>query len=160
MLVSPRFLLRLEGALVLVAAVGVYAAAGLSWWLFAGLLLAPDVVLLGYGAGSRVGSAVYNAGHTYAAPLLLGGAALVLSHTLLGGVALIWAAHIGMDRALGYGLKRPTGFYDTHLSGPSRPDGAERRRAAVSDGRSGAGMRRRGGPKSVRRQAPRGRRRT
>mgnify|MGYP000016933270 CR=1 FL=1 len=128
---SPRFLLRLEGALVLLAAVGAYAAAGLSWWLFAGLLLAPDVVLLGYGAGPRIGAAVYNAGHTYAVPLLLGGAALGLGHTLLGGVALIWAAHIGMDRALGYGLKLPTGFHDTHLSeSPHTPREEELRRVA------------------------------
>jgi hypothetical protein len=128
---SPRFLLRLEGALVLLAAVGAYAAAGLSWWLFAGLLLAPDVVLLGYGAGPRMGAAVYNAGHTYAVPLLLGGAALGLGHTLLGGVALIWVAHIGMDRALGYGLKLPTGFHDTHLSESPHPSrGEEPRRAA------------------------------
>jgi hypothetical protein len=30
-------------------------------------------------------------------------------------VALIWAAHIGMDRALGYGLKETSGFTRTHL---------------------------------------------
>jgi hypothetical protein len=136
---SSRFLLRLEGALVLLAAVGAYAGAGLSWWLFAGLLLAPDVVLLGYGAGPRMGAVVYNAGHTYAVPLLLGGVALGLGHTLLGGIALIWAAHIGMDRALGYGLKSPTGFHDTHLSEGPR---TSQREAPCSggDGRSAAGV--------------------
>ena len=30
-------------------------------------------------------------------------------------IALIWAAHIGVDRVLGYGLKYPTAFRDTHL---------------------------------------------
>ena len=30
-------------------------------------------------------------------------------------MAAIWTAHIAMDRALGYGLKLPTGFTDTHL---------------------------------------------
>ena len=30
-------------------------------------------------------------------------------------IALIWLAHIGVDRLLGYGLKYPTGFKDTHL---------------------------------------------
>jgi hypothetical protein len=128
---SSRFLLRLEGALVLIAAAGVYAATDLSWGLFAGLLLVPDIVLIGYRGGPRVGAAVYNAGHTYAVPLLLGAAALGLEHTLLGGVALIWVAHIGMDRALGYGLKHPTGFHDTHLSeSPHTPGGEELRRVA------------------------------
>jgi hypothetical protein len=30
-------------------------------------------------------------------------------------VALIWFAHISMDRTVGYGLKYPTSFKDTHL---------------------------------------------
>jgi hypothetical protein len=30
-------------------------------------------------------------------------------------MALIWLAHIGMDRMLGYGLKYSGGFKDTHL---------------------------------------------
>ncbi|MFB6247691.1 MAG: DUF4260 domain-containing protein [Salinibacter sp.] len=147
---SSRFLLRLEGALVLIAAAGVYAATDLSWGLFAGLLLVPDIVLIGYGGGPRVGAAVYNAGHTYAVPLLLGGAALGLEHTPLGGVALIWAAHIGMDRALGYGLKHPTGFHDTHLSAPSRPSpGGTRPRAAGADGRRGPGGKTPGGARTA-----------
>jgi hypothetical protein len=30
-------------------------------------------------------------------------------------LGLIWFAHIGVVRAIGYGLKYPTGFKDTHL---------------------------------------------
>ena len=30
-------------------------------------------------------------------------------------LGLIWLAHIGMDRAIGYGLKYPTNHKDTHL---------------------------------------------
>jgi hypothetical protein len=63
-----------------------------------------------------VGALVYNVGHTYALPLALGAIGAGLSNALVGAVALIWSAHIGMDRALGYGLKQPSGFYDTHLS--------------------------------------------
>jgi hypothetical protein len=126
---SPRFLLRLEGALVLLAAVGAYAAMDASWEMFAALLLAPDLFMVGYLSGPRVGAALYNAGHTYGGPLVLGGLALGLGRPLLGGIALIWAAHIGMDRALGYGLKHPTGFHDTHLSEPGR-GGTDRNGAA------------------------------
>jgi hypothetical protein len=34
---------------------------------------------------------------------------------IAGSVALIWLAHIGFDRALGYGLKYKAGFGFTHL---------------------------------------------
>ena len=116
---SSRRLLRLEGALVFIAAVTGYAWLGASWGLFAVLLLAPDVFMAGYLAGPRLGALVYNVGHTYAVPIGIGAVALGTSSVLLGAGALIWAAHIGMDRAMGYGLKHPSGFHDTHLSDPS-----------------------------------------
>jgi hypothetical protein len=121
---SPRFLLRLEGLCVLLAAVTAYALLDHSWWLFAGALLAPDLFMAGYLAGPRVGAFTYNAGHTYAAALGLGALGYALALPLAPALALIWAAHIGMDRALGYGLKWPSSFRDTHLgstgSGVSR----------------------------------------
>lgn len=76
--------------------------------------------MIGYLSGPRRGAILYNLGHTYAGPLLIGGIALALSNTLVGAIALIWTTHIGLDRALGYGLKSPTGFHDTHLS-PTAP---------------------------------------
>lgn len=112
---SPRFLLRLEGLCVLLATVALYASADHSWWLFAGLLLAPDLFMVGYLAGPRLGAFVYNASHTYVVALGLGALGYALALPLASALALIWAAHIGMDRALGYGLKRPSGFHDTHL---------------------------------------------
>lgn len=130
---SPRFLLRLEGLCVLLAAAALYALTDHSWWLFAGLLLAPDLFMVGYLTGPRIGALIYNVGHTYAVPLGLGALGVTLGLPLASGFALIWAAHIGMDRALGYGLKRPTGFHDTHLdsaqsaprtSSQARPVGA------------------------------------
>ena len=112
---SPLVLLRLEGLFVLLAAVFGYALLGASWGLFLALLLVPDVFMLGYLVGPRFGALVYNAGHTYAVPILLGAAAVGLSSPFTGGLALIWATHVGLDRALGYGLKSPSGFHDTHL---------------------------------------------
>ena len=111
----PRVLLRLEGAVVFALAVAGYQASGGKWWLFALLLLAPDVVALGYLAGSRVGAATYNLVHTYALPLALLGYGLWGGSPLALALALIWLAHIGMDRTLGYGLKYATAFKDTHL---------------------------------------------
>lgn len=118
---APLLLLRAEGLALLAAAAAGYGALGGSWWLFAGLLLVPDLAMLGYLAGPRAGAAAYNALHTTLGPALLGLLAFGISSTGLGGLALIWAAHIGMDRAAGYGLKYASGFGATHLSlTPSR----------------------------------------
>jgi hypothetical protein len=92
-----------------------YWVNGESWIMLALLLLVPDLSMLGYLAGSRNGAAVYNAFHVYPLPALLAAFGLLEGSPLTIGVALIWFAHIGMDRALGYGLKYPTGFKDTHL---------------------------------------------
>jgi hypothetical protein len=111
----PLLLLRLEGLAVLGGAVWLYALSGASWWTFALLLFAPDLSMLGYLAGTRVGAAAYNAAHTYVAPALLAAVASAAGWALGLPLALVWAAHIGLDRALGYGLKHPQGFRETHL---------------------------------------------
>jgi hypothetical protein len=111
---SARLLLRLEGLVVLVVSLLLYARGGAGWGTFAALFLLPDLGLLGYLAGPRAGSVAYNALHTYAIPLALAGAALLGAPALLP-VALSWSAHIGFDRALGYGLKYGAGFRHTHL---------------------------------------------
>jgi hypothetical protein len=110
-----RAILRVEGAAVFAAAIALYAHAGFSWPLFALLILAPDLAMLPYLIGPRAGAAAYNLFHTYALalPLALAGCWLVSSIALALG--LIWIAHIGMDRMLGYGLKYDSGFSDTHL---------------------------------------------
>lgn len=112
----PRALLHAEGATLLGLAILLYARNGQSWWLFAVLLLAPDIGMLGYLAGTRVGAAVYNAFHAYPAPGVLAAAGVLTDRPLAVTLALIWFAHIGMDRLFGYGLKYPTHFKDTHLS--------------------------------------------
>ena len=71
--------------------------------------------MLGYLAGPAVGARAYNLAHTYAAPAVLAGVGWAMGASLPVALALVWAAHIGFDRALGYGLKLPTGFRDTHL---------------------------------------------
>lgn len=111
----PSASLRLEGALLLVIAVVVYGQLGSSWWLFAALFLAPDVGMLGYLAGPRIGAAAYNLTHALSLPLLLGTVGLIAGSELSLTLAATWVAHIGADRALGYGLKYPTHFRDTHL---------------------------------------------
>lgn len=112
---SMRALLRVEAAFEALVLVALYARLGASWWWLAFLFLAPDLSFLGYLAGPRVGAAAYNAVHVAIGPVLLGLASLLLGAPLGVAIALIWAAHIAADRALGYGLKYASGFGDTHL---------------------------------------------
>ncbi len=96
-------------------AAGLYAADGHNWWLFAGLFFVPDLAFLFYLAGPRVGALAYNLSHSTSGPILLGCFGLVADAILAQMVALVWIAHVGFDRMLGYGLKYSTGFADTHL---------------------------------------------
>ena len=117
LLARPAAMHRIEEATLLAASVMLYWANGVSWWLFALLLLAPDVSMLGYLAGPRTGAAAYNAFHSYPLPLALGLFGMLWGTPLIVAVALVWLAHIGMDRLVGYGLKYPSGFKDTYPRG-------------------------------------------
>jgi hypothetical protein len=112
---SILVLLRAEALLELVLAVWVYRHFGGVWPVFAALFLVPDLSMVGYFVNRRVGARVYNLGHTYMAPALLALLGFTLAAPLLYSLALIWAAHIGFDRVIGYGLKYPAAFVATHL---------------------------------------------
>lgn len=111
----PRTLLHAEGAAIAAVAVAVYLHAGYPWWLLVALVLAPDLSMAGYLAGPRVGAVSYDAAHTYALPVVLAACGWIADAELATRLGLIWITHIGVDRALGYGLKYPTSFKDTHL---------------------------------------------
>jgi hypothetical protein len=111
----PRVLLRLEGLAVLVGALLLYFHADFGWVLLAVLFLAPDLSFLGYLFGPRLGALGYDAVHTEIFPIALATAAVIWNGHTATRIALIWLAHIGLDRFLGYGLKYPTAFKDTHL---------------------------------------------
>lgn len=117
---GPRIILRIEGACLLACSVAAYGWLGQSWWVFAALSFAPDLSMLGYVAGPGPGAVAYNAVHTVTPPLIGLCAASALGQPLLVGLALIWLAHIGLDRMLGYGLKYASGFGDTHLGAIGR----------------------------------------
>lgn len=108
-------IVRLEWAAVAAAAIVFYAWSGVSWWPFAVLILAPDLSMFGYLVGPRIGAIAYNALHILILPVLLLLVGYLSGHAAAIAVALIWIAHIAIDRALGYGLKLSTGFQDTNL---------------------------------------------
>ncbi len=111
-----RVLLRLEGLGLLVLAAGLYSQTHLSWLAFAVLFLVPDISFLGYLAGPRIGAMAYNIAHDTFIPIMIVVASYLLAaNYIVLAVTLIWLAHIGFDRALGYGLKYQAGFGFTHL---------------------------------------------
>ena len=110
-----RTLLRLEGLALFTGMTLLYGVWDGSWWVYAILFLAPDLSFAGYLAGPRAGAVIYNAAHSYMAPMTLMTTGFALSAPLVLSIAMIWLAHIGFDRALGYGLKYSAGFTFTHL---------------------------------------------
>jgi hypothetical protein len=114
-LTRPKILLQIEGGLELVLSLIFYQYLHANWILFVVLLLVPDLAMLGYLGGIKIGTICYNLIHTFAGPFLLIGYAYLTELLWLLPYALIWTAHIGLDRMLGFGLKYPTEFRDTHL---------------------------------------------
>ena len=109
------WILRAEAVALFVSGVLLYLQlGGEPWWLLL-LLLVPDVSMLGYLGGPRLGALTYNLVHNLViglAALAMGWFAAIAPLALAGAVLV---AHVGMDRSLGYGLKLPTDFKDTHL---------------------------------------------
>lgn len=114
---TPILWQRIEGAGVFVAALSLAGVMQPGWpiWLWPVALLLPDVSMLAYLAGSRMGAAIYNSAHLYANGLILALLGLLSGQPQLIAAGAIWLAHVGADRALGYGLKEATGFQQTHL---------------------------------------------
>jgi hypothetical protein len=119
---AVRTWLRLEGLAAFGAGLALFGASGGNWLFLVPLILLPDVSVVGYAAGPRIGAFVYNAVHNWVPGMaLLGLGAWLASPTILL-VAAVLIAHVGMDRAAGFGLKLPGSFQDTHLGrmGPSK----------------------------------------
>jgi hypothetical protein len=112
---TVRLVLRLEGLCVLVAALLAYAKFGVGWGTFALLFLVPDISFLGYLAGPRIGAVSYNIAHSYIGAVICVVISFLLAAPFFLSAGMIWSAHIGFDRALGYGLKYAAGFGFTHL---------------------------------------------
>ncbi|QDW39298.1 DUF4260 family protein [Bradyrhizobium sp. KBS0727] len=110
-----RTMLRLEGLALFVGMTLLYGVWDGSWWVYAILFLVPDISFLGYLGGPRTGALVYNAAHSYLAPMAMMTFGFASSSPLVLSIAMIWLAHIGFDRMLGYGLKYVRGFGFTHL---------------------------------------------
>jgi Domain of unknown function (DUF4260) len=110
-----RIVLRLEALCLLIAALLAYSKVGSGWGAFALFFFVPDISFIGYIANKRVGAIGYNLAHSYIGVVACLIAGYVLCAPTLVCAGIIWWAHIGFDRALGYGLKYSEGFGFTHL---------------------------------------------
>jgi hypothetical protein len=112
---TVRGWLRLEGAAAFIAGLALYGWLGGPWLFVLPLLLLPDLSAVGYLRGPRLGAFTYNIVHNWAIGLAVLGFAVATGSVALGIAGAILVAHVGMDRAVGYGLKLSTSFHDTHL---------------------------------------------
>ena len=110
-----RWLMRLEGLAIFLFALMAYQFLGFAWGFFVLLFLLPDLALIAYFRSPSAGAFAYNITHSYILPLLLFAYGFFVSSSDADRLAIIWIAHIGFDRALGFGLKYSKGFRYTHF---------------------------------------------
>jgi hypothetical protein len=111
----PRLMLHLEALAVLIATIAIYFNQGYGTLTFLALLLAPDLAFIVYAADKKMGIFAYNLAHFVGFPALLIASGVLGDWSSGVQLGLIWAAHIAMDRAIGYGLKYPDDFKHTHM---------------------------------------------
>jgi hypothetical protein len=112
---APRRWLRLEGATLLMGALLAFSTTRQAWWLVPLTVLAPDFLAIGYLSGTRTGSRLYNLAHSTPIPAVMVGLGLWWGMPVVLALGLVWLAHVGLDRVLGYGLKYNDDFRHTHL---------------------------------------------
>lgn len=137
---APRRWLRLEGAVLAAGSLIAYPATGQAWWLVPLALLVPDVLMAGYLRGSRPGAQLYNLAHSTALPAAMIGLGWWQGTHLALALGLIWLAHVGFDRLLGYGLKYDDHFQHTHLGHLGRQISADHRGGRQPDMRAPAAL--------------------
>lgn len=107
--------LHAEYGVAFILLLSIYVHLDFSLWLFFLLLLVPDVTMVGYFINEKIGATLYNTGHNLILPIICCGLSMSFSNENVLMLSLIWLAHILMDRCLGYGLKYPQSFKETHL---------------------------------------------
>jgi hypothetical protein len=116
-----RTVLRLEGLALFIGMTLLYYVWDGDWWVYAALFFVPDISFAAYLSGPRFGAMIYNAVHSYLAPMTMMTTGFATASPLILSIAMIWLAHIGFDRALGYGLKYAASFSCTHLGRMGKP---------------------------------------
>jgi Domain of unknown function (DUF4260) len=112
---APHRWLRIEAATLLAGSLIAYSSTHRSWWLVPVILFLPDLFMVGYLGGAHLGAIAYNLAHNTALPTVVVGLGWWQHQSLALAFGLVWLAHIGMDRLMGFGLKYNDNFQHTHL---------------------------------------------
>jgi len=108
-------LIKLEGLALFGLSIFLFSQLGYAWWWYPLLFFMPDLSMAGYAAGPRTGAIVYNFIHHHAVSIGLYVLGFFLGLPVLQLTAVILLGHSNLDRLLGYGLKYPDAFQNTHL---------------------------------------------
>ena len=122
----PVLFQRIEGGALFVAVTFIYWLFGLDMGLFLLLFFSFDISILGYLVNPRVGAISYNAVHSFVGPSALLAIGLYTSSIVACAYALIWFAHLGFDRMIGFGLMHPDEFGNSHLDKKQLPKAIRR----------------------------------
>jgi hypothetical protein len=108
-------LLKLEEVAMFLLSISLLANLHYAWYWWLIWMLAPDLSMIGYLGGNRVGAVCYNIVHHKGVAIAVYLTGLYTSSQALEFAGLILFGHSCMDRGMGYGLKYFSGFQDTHL---------------------------------------------
>jgi len=107
--------LKLEEILMFALGIYLFSLLDYEWWWFLVLVLAPDIGMVGYALGNKIGAISYNLFHHKGLAIVLYLIGIYFSEPLLQLIGIILFSHASMDRIFGYGLKYDKGFKFTHL---------------------------------------------
>jgi hypothetical protein len=108
-------IIALEEVAMFALSIYLFSRLSFAWWVYGALILTPDLSMIGYIINTRVGARLYNFFHHKAVAIIVYIAGLYLNNEIVQLIGLILFGHSSMDRMLGYGLKYPDSFQDTHL---------------------------------------------
>ena len=110
-----KTVIKLEEIGMFLFGIYLFSLLNYAWWWFFVLILAPDIAMIGYLFGNKMGSISYNVFHHKGIAILIYLMGIYVQNSLLQLIGIILFSHASLDRMLGYGLKYKTGFKFTHL---------------------------------------------
>ncbi len=108
-------IIQLEELAMFLLTIYLFSRLSFAWWWYPALILVPDLSMVGYLFGNKVGAITYNVVHHKAVAIAVYIAGLHLQNEWLQLIGLILFGHSSIDRMMGYGLKTFAGFKSTHL---------------------------------------------
>jgi len=110
-----KTILRLEYLMLFFAGLWLFSETEFTWWWFPALFFVSDISMLGYLFGTKTGAVCYNAFHHFGIAIFCYIVGNYIGSDILSLAGLILFSHTAFDRVLGYGLKYPDDFKNTHL---------------------------------------------